>query len=99
MNDEPDNNEPDDADDDADTEPAGELHDIEDILDSTGKVLNQQPMWDNLINADVILQQGGMIQLGKVKRRSIDDSGKLGHTVTIQSKIPSYMMLTSLMAS
>jgi hypothetical protein len=36
-----DTKEPDDADGDADTEPAGELPDIEDILDSTGKVLNQ----------------------------------------------------------
>jgi hypothetical protein len=33
--------EPDDADGDADTEPAGELPDIEDILDSTGKNLHQ----------------------------------------------------------
>jgi hypothetical protein len=61
---------------DADTEPAGELSDITDILDSKGKVLNQQPMWDKLINAEIILQQGDKLQLGKVKRRSIDDNGK-----------------------
>jgi hypothetical protein len=38
MNGESDTNEPDDADGDDETEPAGELPDIEDILDSTGKV-------------------------------------------------------------
>jgi hypothetical protein len=71
-----DTEEPDDADSDADTDPAGELPDIEDILDSTGKVLNQQPMWDKLINAEIILQQGDKLQHWKVKRRSIDDNGK-----------------------
>jgi hypothetical protein len=76
MKGESDTKEPDDADGDADTESAGELPDIEDILDSTGKVLNQQPMWDKMINAENILQQGNKLQLGKVKRRSIDDIGK-----------------------
>jgi hypothetical protein len=78
MNGEPETNEPNNAEDGADTEPAGELPDIENILDSTGKILNQQPMWDNMINADceITLQQGDKLQLGKVKRRSIDDSGK-----------------------
>ena len=76
MKGEPETNEPNDAEDGADIEPAGELPDIEDILDSTGKILNQQPMWDNMINAEIILQQGDKLQLGKVKRRSIDDSGK-----------------------
>jgi hypothetical protein len=70
----PDTTEPD-YDNDDDNEPAGDLPDIEDILDSTGKVLNQQPMWDNLINAEILLQQGDKIQLGKVNRRSVDDSG------------------------
>jgi hypothetical protein len=67
---------PNDANGDADTEPAGEFTDIEDILDSTGKVLNQQPMWNKMINAEIILQQGDKFQVGKVKRRSIDDNGK-----------------------
>jgi hypothetical protein len=44
MKGESDTKEPNDADGDAETEPAGELPDIEDILDSTGKVLIQQPM-------------------------------------------------------
>jgi hypothetical protein len=62
--------------DDVDNEPAGDLPDIEDILESTGNVLNQQPMWDNLINAEILLQQGDKIQLRKVNRRSVDDSGR-----------------------
>jgi hypothetical protein len=70
MKGESDTREHDDADGDADTEPAGELPDIEDILDSTGKVLNQQPMWDKMINFEIILQQGDKLQRGKVKRRS-----------------------------
>jgi hypothetical protein len=44
MQGESDTKEPDDAEGDADIEPAGELPDIEDFLDSTGKVFNQQPM-------------------------------------------------------
>ena len=36
-----------------DCEPKDEgIPDIEDIVDSTGKVLDQQPAYDNLINAD-----------------------------------------------
>jgi hypothetical protein len=76
MKGESDTKEPNEADGDADTEPAGEIPDIEDILDSTGKVLNQHPMWEKLINAEIILQQGDKLQRGKVKRRSIDDNGK-----------------------
>jgi hypothetical protein len=76
MKGEPGTKEPDDADGNADIEPAGELPDIEDILDSTGKVLIQQPMWDKMINAEIILQQGDKLQPGKVKRRSINDNGK-----------------------
>jgi hypothetical protein len=44
----PDTAEPDYDNDFVDNGPAGDLPDIEDILDSTGEVLNQQPMWDKL---------------------------------------------------
>jgi hypothetical protein len=67
MKGESDIKEPDDADGDADTEPAGELPHIVDILDSTGKVLNQQPMWDKMINTEIILQQGDKLQHGSDK--------------------------------
>jgi hypothetical protein len=43
-------------------------------------------MWDKMINAEIILQQGDTLQLGKVKRRPIDGNGKtIGHIVTTQS--------------
>jgi hypothetical protein len=86
MKGESDTKEPDDADGNADIEPAGELPDIEDILDSTGKVLIQQPMWDKMINAEIILQQGDKLQRGKVKRSPLMTMARpLGHTVTNQS--------------
>jgi hypothetical protein len=81
---ESDTKEPDDADGDADTEPAGEFPDIEDILDSKGKVLNQQPMWDKLIHAEIILQQGDKFQLGK-EGLLTTMARPLGHIVTIRS--------------
>jgi hypothetical protein len=33
-------------------------------------------MWDKMINAEIILQQGDKLQRGKVKRRSVDDNCK-----------------------
>jgi hypothetical protein len=86
MKGESDTNEPDDADGDADTEPAGELPDIEDILDSTGKVLIQQPMWHKLVNAEIILQQGDKLQRGKDKEGPLMTVARpSGHIVTTQS--------------
>ena len=77
MKGDPDTAEPDFETDFVDNGQTGDLPDIEDILDSTGKVLNQQPMWDKLINAEILLQQGDRLQLGKVNRRSVDDSGSI----------------------
>jgi hypothetical protein len=74
---------------DVDNELAGDLPDIEGILDSTGKVLNQQPMWDNLIKAEILLQQGDKMQLGEVIRRSVDDSGKTIGTYSDNPKMNS----------
>jgi hypothetical protein len=48
---------------------------VEDIVDSTGKILNQQPAWDKLINAEILLQLDGQMQTGKVKRRTVGDTG------------------------
>lgn len=49
--------------------------DVEDIVDSTGKILNQQPLHDKMINAEVMLQLGDQMTMGKVKGRSIGDHG------------------------
>jgi hypothetical protein len=85
MKSESDTEEPHDSDGNANTKPAGELPDIEDILDFTGKVLNQQMMSDKLINAEIILQQGDKLQLGKVKEGPLTKMARaVGYKVTTQ---------------
>jgi hypothetical protein len=79
MKGEPDAKEPDDADGDAVAESVGEFPDIEDILDSTGKVLNEQPMWDKSIKAEIVRHQGDKLQRGKVKTMA----RPLGHNCDI----------------
>jgi hypothetical protein len=58
MKGESDTKEPDDADGNSDSEPAGERPENKDTLDSTGKVLNQQPMWVKMISPEIIRQHG-----------------------------------------
>lgn len=48
---------------------------IEDILDSTGKILDQQPCYDRMINAEILLQQGDKMQMGKVVGRAVNTKG------------------------
>ena len=40
----------------------------EDILDSTGRILEQQPVFDKIINAEVMIQKGNEMAIGKVAR-------------------------------
>ena len=47
----------------------------EDTVDSTGKLIDQQPAYDRIINAEVMLQQGESLVLGKVKRRALGPNG------------------------
>ena len=54
-----------------------EYPEVEDTVDSTGKVLNQQPAYDKLINAEILLQLDDKMTMGKVKGRSIGDHGKV----------------------
>ena len=42
--------------------------DHEDILDSTGRILEQQPAFDKIINAEVMVQNGDEVAMGKVAR-------------------------------
>ena len=44
---------------------------VEDIVDSTGKLINQQPAYDQIINAEVQLQLGEEMVTGKVIQRTI----------------------------
>ena len=50
---------------------------VEDIVDSTGKMLNQQPAYDKLINAEILLQLDDQPAMGKVIGRTIGDNGKM----------------------
>ena len=42
--------------------------DHEDILDSTGRIFVQQPAFDKIINAEVMIQNGNEMAMGKVAR-------------------------------
>ena len=48
----------------------------EDILDSTGRILEQQPAFDKIINAEVMIQNVDEMAMGKVTRRSLDADGR-----------------------
>ena len=48
---------------------------VEDIVDSTGKRINQQPAYDQIINAEVQLQLGEEMVNGKVIQRTIGPDG------------------------
>ena len=50
--------------------------DIEDIVDSTGKRLVQQPMFDHMINAEVRMHVGDGLVTGKVIGRTMGDHGQ-----------------------
>ena len=51
------------------------LEHVEENVDSTGRLLNQKPLYDRLINAEVELQSGELIQTGKVIGRSVNYEG------------------------
>ena len=48
----------------------------ENILDSTGRILEQQPAFDKIINAEVMIQNGNEMAMGKVARQSLDADGR-----------------------
>ena len=58
-----------------DTEPARKIPEMEDVLDSTGKLLNELPANDKLLNAEVALQQDDKVLRGTVKQRSLGPDG------------------------
>ena len=64
-----------------------ESPDHEDILVSTARILEQQPAFDKIINAEVMIQNGDEMAVGKVVRQSLDADGRtVGHTMTIPSQ-------------
>ena len=50
---------------------------VSDIVDSTGKLINQQPEYDQIINAEVQLQHGEEMVTGKVTQRTIGPDGQV----------------------
>jgi hypothetical protein len=52
------------------------IPDIEDSVDSNGRLINQQPMYDRIINAEVQLQNGTEFSTGKVVRRALGPDRK-----------------------
>ena len=57
-----------------------ESPDHEDILDSTGRILEQQPTSDKIINAEVMIQNGDEMAMGKGARQSLDADGRMTGT-------------------
>lgn len=60
-----------------DDEPARIIPDIEDVVDIHGRLLDQQPAYDTIINAEVQLQLGDEFMTGKVKQRALGPDGKV----------------------
>jgi hypothetical protein len=52
-----------------------EVPETEDIVDSTGKILNQQPLYEKMISAEILLPHGDDMQMGKVIGRPLGDHG------------------------
>ena len=59
-----------------DHEPARVIPDIEDTVDSQGRLINQQPVYDRILNAEVSLQLGEEHAVGKVARRALGPDGR-----------------------
>ena len=51
------------------------IPEIEDIVDANGRLLCQQPAYDKIINAEVLLQHGDSVQSAKVLQRSLGPDG------------------------
>ena len=54
------------------------IPEIEDTVDSTGRLLNQQPAYDRLLQAEVSLQLEEGRATGKVIQRALGPDGKTG---------------------
>ena len=63
-------------DDDDEMDGPAESPNHEDILDSMGRILEQQPAFDKIINAEVMIQNGDEMAMGKVTRRSLEADGR-----------------------
>ena len=64
----------------ADDEDKRVVPDVEDTVDATGKLLNQHPAYDWIINAEVALQLEEEVTTGKVTRRALGPDGQVAGT-------------------
>ena len=60
-----------------DVEAERHIPEIEDAVDANGRLINQQPAYDKMINQEVMLQQDGETVSCTVKRRTIGPDGKV----------------------
>ena len=60
-----------------DSEESNEIPDQEDAVDHSGRLINQQPSYDKLLNSEVMLQHGEQTNRAKVRRRALDHNGKV----------------------
>ena len=63
-----------------DSEQAQTVPNIEDTVDATCKMLNQQPAQDQIINSEVSLQMGENMTVGRVTKRAIGPDGNVAGT-------------------
>eukprot|EP00957_Ditylum_brightwellii_P185787 14145089-Ditylum_brightwellii.AAC.1 len=63
-----------------DDEPAQVTPDIKDSVDTTGRLLNTIPVYDLLLNAEVSLQLGDEVRVGKGTHRAIGPDGTVTGT-------------------
>jgi hypothetical protein len=61
-------------------EPKRIVPDIEDTVDANGKLLNQQPAYDKILQSEVSLQLGESTTVGKVPKRAIGPHGTVAGT-------------------
>ncbi len=61
-------------------EPKRIIPDIEDTVDATGKILNQQPAYDKILHSEVSLQLGESMTVGKVTKRALGPDGNVAGT-------------------
>ena len=74
-----------------DNEPPRHIAENEDVVDMNKKLLCQQPAYDCLINAEVLLHHGDHVQSARVIQRSIGPDGTIACEVT-PFCIPSFTM-------
>ena len=60
-----------------DSEVLRTVPDIEDLVDSNGRLINQLPAYDHLLNPEVQLQLGNELTMGKVKCHALGPEGKV----------------------